>query len=91
MGADKVITIDINSGRAHGTNSLSLLNVARASLRIAISNSSEKGLINSDIIIAPDLAKFRATKKDGSEEMIEIGYKAAKDRMKEVLELIGKR
>ena len=84
MGATKVVTVDINANRGHGTDSLALLNVAKASLAIMIANSSESGLINSDIIIAPDLAKFRATKKDGSNEMIELGYKAAKERVDDI-------
>jgi len=91
MGADKVVTIDINGSRGHGTDSLSLLNVAKASLAIMISNSSESGLINSDIIIAPDLAKFKATKKDGAMDMIELGYKSTKERINEIEDLIGKK
>jgi len=91
MGAACVVTVDINAARGGGTDSLSLLPVAKAALSIMMTNSSESGLINSDIIIAPDLAKFRATKKDGSDEMIELGYEAAKVRIAEIKGLTEKR
>ncbi|MCL2555925.1 MAG: patatin-like phospholipase family protein [Firmicutes bacterium] len=84
MGADKVVSIDINANRGHGTDSLSLINVAKVSLAIMISNSSQGGLINSDIIISPDLSKFKATKVDGAQEMIELGYSAAKEKIDEI-------
>ena len=47
--------------------------------------------MNSDIIIKPDLKRFRATKTDGMEEMIEEGYKATKLMMPSIKELFRRK
>ena len=78
LGADKVVTIDINQARGGGTSELGLIAVVKATLSIALANSSLKGFANTDVLIAPDTARFKSTDKAGYEEMIEEGYKAAK-------------
>ena len=90
LGADIVITVDVNPTRGEGTEELGLVPVLKATFSIMSANSSERGLINSDIIIATDLSKFRSTKKDGYEEMVELGYRATMDKMDEVIKLIYK-
>lgn len=80
LGAKKVVTVDINPARGGGTDSLKTLDVLKASFRIMSANSSQNGLRHSDVVVAPDTAKYSAAKKDGYDEMIALGYRAAKDQ-----------
>lgn len=89
MGADSVVTVDINPTRGRGTESTSVMDVAKATLSIVTAAASQTGLVNSDIIIAPDLSRFSATKKDGHKEMVELGYNAAKEKIDDIKELMG--
>jgi NTE family protein len=87
MGADKVVSIDINSSRGEGTDSLRMLDIIKATLRIAVGANAKTGLQCSDIVISPDTRKYRATSKDGFEEMIEAGYNAAAEAAPRIMEL----
>ena len=89
MGADFVVTVDINSQRGTGTDSLGVIDVVKTALSIALANASTQGLINSDIIIAPDLSAFSARKKTGHGEMMRLGYEAAKEKIGAIYELFG--
>ncbi|MEG1528583.1 MAG: patatin-like phospholipase family protein [Clostridia bacterium] len=90
MGAEIVISVDINSKRAQGTTSSKLLNVLVATWRIATSASAYKGYMNSDLVIQPDLDRFKATSLDQDiDEMVEEGYKAAKEQMPQIKKLLG--
>jgi len=88
LGADVVITVDINHSRGGATKSLKTFDVARATLNIIAANSSTAGLINSDIIIDPNLSKYSASRKDGYEEMYHLGYQAAQEKIDEIARLI---
>lgn len=89
MGAEKVIAVDINSTRGTGTNSIKIVEILKATFRIAMKSTALKGLMNSDMIITPDLTKFKSTKLDGFDQMLEIGYKAASEKMDEIKQLLG--
>lgn len=89
LGADKVITVDINPTRGGGTSELGLLSVLKATFNIMSANSSWQGYMHSDVIIAPNLAKFKASDKEGYEEMIELGYKAALEKIEDVKKIVG--
>ena len=80
LGADKVVTVDINPTRGGGTDKLGIIDVVKAMVSIMGANSSQNGLRFSDVIIAPNMGKFSASKKEGFEEMIELGYVAAKEQ-----------
>lgn len=82
FGADKVVTVDVNPGRGSGTDGMGLLDVIRATFGIITANASVEGLRLSDIVIAPDTSAFSSASKDGYERMIELGYNAAKEKMK---------
>lgn len=81
FGCSAVVAVDINSTRGSGTNSEKLVDLITASFRITMKSTALKGYLNSDIMIKPDLKRFKASKKDGYEEMIEEGYKAAMEQM----------
>jgi putative uncharacterized protein XOO4256 len=90
LGADYVVTVDVNPTRGGGTKELGLVSVLKASFDIMGANASVHGLINSDIIVAPDLSAFKATDKEGYEEMYRLGYEAAKAECSEIIGLIYK-
>jgi hypothetical protein len=46
-----------------------------------------KGYMNSDLIIKPNLQRFRASKTDGMLDMIEEGYIATKRMMPQIKEI----
>ena len=89
MGAEIVVGVDINSTRAQGTDSDGMIDIAKATLGIAMEANVVKGVINSDVMIRPDLKRFSSTKFRGAAEMIEEGYKAAKAQMDQIKSLLN--
>ncbi|HPG92905.1 MAG TPA: patatin-like phospholipase family protein [Clostridia bacterium] len=91
MGADFVIAVDINStrGMGMGEQKTKFLNIATATWRIVMKSTAYRGLMNSDIIIKPDLTKFSSTQSLGRNDMIDIGYKAAIDSIEEIFMSLG--
>lgn len=89
FGCDVVIAVDINSTRGYGTESTKYFDMLMASMRIMMKSNSLKGYLNADVMIQPDLKRFKATKLDGTEEMIEEGYKAALFSMDKIKTVIG--
>ena len=49
-----------------------------------------KGYIYSDVMVAPETKRFKATKAEGLDEMVDEGYKACIDVMPEILALFKK-
>lgn len=87
MGADKVVAVDVNSARGQGTDNLRILDVIGATIRIMGSVNAVIGKRFADVLIEPDL-KFKATSKEGYAEMIEMGYKAAKKSINDILKFL---
>ena len=87
LGADYVVTVDVNPTRGGGTSELGIIPVLKATFDIMGSNASRDGLINSDVIVAPDLSAFRSSDKTGYEEMYRLGYEAAKAKINEIAEI----
>ncbi|MCL2061265.1 MAG: patatin-like phospholipase family protein [Firmicutes bacterium] len=90
LGAQKIVAVDINPTRGHGTPNTGMWDVLKATFRIMSANSSQNGLRNADVVIAPDMGKFSASKKDGYEEMIELGYLAAKAQADTIRKLLNR-
>ena len=88
---DYVVAVDVNSTRGEGTDSLKMIDVLPATIRILMKSNAVKGYLNADVIIQPNLKRFKSTKMDGFEEMIDEGYKAAMDKMPEILNIISKK
>ena len=87
-GCDVVITVDVNSTRGGGTNSDKFYDVLLASIGIMMKNNSNQGYLYSDIVIQPDMKRFKSSKLDGYEAMVEEGYNATVAVMPEILKLI---
>lgn len=90
-GYDIVITVDVNSTRGSGTESTKTIDSIMASFGIMMKNNSKSGYTYSDIIIKPDIKKYKSTKIEGANEMIEEGYNAAMSLMPEIIKLIKSR
>ncbi len=88
---DYVVAVDVNSTRGEGTDSMKLIDVLAASMRILMKSNSVKGYLNADIVIQPSLKRFKSTKIDGFEEMIEEGYNATVAKIPEILNIISKK
>ena len=88
---DYVVAVDVNSTRGEGTDSLKMIDVLPAAIRILMKSNAVKGYLNADIVIQPSLKRFKSTKMDGFEEMIEEGYRAAMEKMPEILNTISKK
>jgi len=84
LGCDAVISIDINSTRGNGAKSTKYFDLIISSVDIMMKSNAIKGYLNSDLIIKPDLKRFRASKLDGMYEMIQEGYLATKEKMPEI-------
>lgn len=91
FGCDYVVSIDVNSTRAYGTSSTKLLDVMGASIRILMKSNAIKGYVYSEVIIRPDLKRFKSTSINGFEDMIEEGYKATKEMIPEILEIFKRK
>ena len=91
LGCDAVVSVDINSTRGNGTDSKKYFDLIMTSLKIMMKSNAIKGYLNSDIIIKPDLKRFRASKTEGMEEMIIEGYNATKELIPQIKELFKKK
>ena len=91
FGCDYVISVDVNKSRTYGTDSTKVLDVLTCSIRILMKSNAVRGYVNSDVIIAPETKRFKSTKTDGMDDMIEEGYKAAIDMMPKIIAIFKKR
>lgn len=91
FGCDYVISVDVNKSRTYGTDSTKFLDVITCSIRILMKSNAVRGYVNSDLVIAPETKRFKSTKTEGMEEMIEEGYKATIDVMPKIMEIFNKK
>ncbi len=91
FGCDYVISVDVNKSRTYGTESTKFFDVISCSIRILMKSNAVRGYLNSDLVIAPETKRFKSTKTEGMEEMIEEGYKATVDLMPQIMEIFNKR
>lgn len=89
MGAEYVVSVDLNSTRGEGTGSKRLLSVFWATFNIAMKSTAYKGIMNTDVMIEPDLKKFKSTKLMYIDEMIEEGYRAAMEQLPVIKLMLG--
>lgn len=91
FGCDYVVSVDVNKSRTYGTDSNKFIDVIMCSIRILMKSNAVRGYVNSDVVIAPETKRFKATKTDGLDEMIEEGYKATIDAMPSIMELFRRK
>lgn len=90
MGCDYVVAIDLSSNRGNGTDSLKLFDQAVSAISIMIKSNSIKGKVSADILLSPNLKRFKSSKLEGTEQMIEEGYKSVYAQKNELLYLFKK-
>lgn len=91
FGCDYVISVDVNKSRTYGTDSTKFIDVISCSIRILMKSNAVRGYVNSDLIIAPETKRFKSTKTDGMDDMIEEGYKATIDAMPQIMEIFSRK
>jgi len=87
FGCDYVISVDCNSTRTYGTESSKVLDVLGCAIRILMKSNAIKGYVDADVTIATDNKRFKSTKLDGIDEMVEEGYKNAIDMMPQIMQI----
>ena len=90
MGADIVISLDINPNRGYGTDSTKIVDLLKASLRILMTSNAVNGYIHSDYIIKIDLNDFSQLKISDTKELIRRGYEATKKVLPDIFEALNK-
>ena len=88
-GCDFAITIDCNCTRGGGTTSEKFFTQFSTSIGIMMVNNSKRGIKMSDIIICPNLKKYKSLSLEGKDEMIKEGYRATVEMMPEILKLFS--
>lgn len=91
FGCDAVVAVDINSTRGQGTKSDKYIDVILASVGIMMKTSAIKGYMNADVMITPNMKRFKSTKIIDPQDMIEEGYRATMLKMHEIKKLFGYR
>ena len=91
FGCDYVVAVDVNPSRTYGAKSTKILDVLGATIRILMKKNAETGYEFGDIVIQPETKRFKSTKMEGYDEMIEEGYRATIEKMPEILELFNKK
>lgn len=91
FGCDYVVAVDVNKSRTYGTYSTKIFDVITCSIRILMKSNAVRGYLNADIVVAPETKRFKSTKTDGLEEMIEEGYKATIDVIPQIMEIFNRR
>ncbi len=86
---DFVIAVDCNSTRTYGTDSTKVLDVLGCAIRVLMKSNAVKGYVCADVTIATDNKRFKSTKLEGIDEMVEEGYKNAIDLMPEIIKIFN--
>lgn len=89
FGCDYVIAIDVHSARNNGAKTTKYFDILGATMRVLMSKSARLGYRHAEVILTPETKRFKSTKLDGFEEMIEEGYKEAIDKMPQILALFN--
>lgn len=89
MGADIVIGVDLNHTRGSGARSTKLVDILVATWSITTKSTMYKGLHNSDFVLEPELGKFSRASLDSVDDMVQEGYRVAKQSMSEIKKILG--
>lgn len=88
MGADVVVSVDLNHTRGSGTASTRLPEILMATWSITTKSTVYKGELNSDVIVTPNLSAYKNTRLDFIDEMFEEGYRATVEKLPEITNLL---
>ena len=91
MGADIVVSLDINPTRGYGTDSTKTIDVLKASLRILMVSNAVNGYVHSDYIIKIDLSEFSQLKISNTLELMKRGYVATKKIIPDLQKVLNRK
>ncbi len=77
MGSDYVVSVDLSSDRGQGTQSLRTLDQLAAVYRILMKSNASAGIMNTDVLIQPELRIFSSRALDNVDKIIQEGYRSA--------------
>ena len=89
MGADIVVSLDINPNRGYGTESTKTLDILKASLRILMTSNAINGYVHSDYVLKIDLNDFSQLKVTDTKQLIQRGYEGAKKGIPDIIEALN--
>ena len=89
LGAEIVVGVDLNHHRGEGTTSRRLPSTLAACWSIVSKSTMYKGIMNSDVVIEPELKQFDRTSLANIDQMVEEGYRAAREKMAEIKEILA--
>jgi len=85
MGAEIIFAVDLNGELPEMELEGDLIETLYAVFIIMARNNSQIGYHNADFVIAPKLEKYPYYKINKADEMFELGYKAAKEKIEQIL------
>jgi NTE family protein len=80
MGADIVIAVHLETAPAEGKDIHSIFGVLQQSVRVVLETNELRGMEQADAVVSVHLAEFGTTEYAKSEEIMQRGYEAAKER-----------
>lgn len=90
LGADNVVSVDVNPSRGEGTEKLSVPSVLKSVFSLMNTNASLPGIVDSDVLISVNTEEFSSASKQGYEDMYKRGYEAAKAGIYDVCKVMFK-
>ncbi len=91
MGADVIIAINLGAGKDTNQGIKRALDEIHPNNGVPLTDRSWQCYKYSDFVLEPDLSNFSTSALGGLEEMYEIGYKTAKEKMNKIKEIISKK
>lgn len=88
---DYVVAVDVHAARNQGAKSSKYFDILGATMRVLMSKSAGLGYKYADVVLAPETKRFKSTKLEGIDDLIEEGYREAIEKMPQILELFNKR
>ena len=80
MGADIVIAVHLETAPAEGKDIQSIFGVLQQSVCVVLETNELRGMERADAVVSVHLAEFGTTEYAKSEEIMQRGYEAAKER-----------
>ncbi len=89
MGADYVVAVDVNMTRGDGREINGIGDIINSTIGIMLKSNAVSYLNLADVILAPDLKKFKSSKLDNPEEMIKEGERVVNERKEEIIKILN--
>ena len=88
LGADVVISVDLNADRKRNTPPGNLIDVLFYSLNILVAGTSQAGRTSADVRLEPDLQGFGYADLDRIDEAVERGERVVEEHLQEIHALL---